>query len=380
MGLRLFADHCTPSSIIVSLRTTGHEVLRLRDYIPTDSPDQQVIAKAQEFDSLLLSLNGDFSDIVAYPPANYKGIISLQIRNHPEAIPQLLERSRKMGRFIGVDLHKTAFTVCFLEGEKKWFKTYKIAEIEWFCSELKADDEVAVETTTNTRHFVRKVQGYVGKVYVINTKQFKVISQSVKKTDANDAERIAVFLSKGMLPTVRLKDEQYAELESLAQTRHKLVQLKTALKNKIHNILSAQGITTKKECFSSDKGLAKVLEYSVSPVAHIELEVIIDQIKGLNEGIAKIDEELTGRGKDLDGHKSITSIKGIGDKSGTILLSVIGDIDDFESEKRLAAYFGIVPRVSNSNETNRQGRITKQGSKLGRTTLVQCTLIAIRYF
>ena len=38
-----------------------------------------------------------------------------------------------------------------------------------------------------------------------------------------------------------------------------------------------------------------------------------------------------------------------------------------------------MPRVSNSNETKWQGRITKRGSKLGRTTLVQCTLIAIKY-
>ena len=58
---------------------------------------------------------------------------------------------------------------------------------------------------------------------------------------------------------------------------------------------------------------------------------------------------------------------------------MIGDINNFEDEKKLAAYFGIVPRVSNSNETNHQGRITKRGSKLGRTTLVQCTLIAIRH-
>jgi transposase len=284
-----------------------------------------------------------------------------------------------VGRFIGVDLHKSAFTVCFLEGEKKRFETYKIGEIEWFCAELKADDEVAVETTTNTRHFVRKLQGYVGNVHVINTMQFKVVSQSVKKTDQNDAEMMAFFLSKGMLPEVRMKGEQYAELESLANTRHKLVQLKTALKNKIHNILNAQGIVTKKECLSSEKGLLKALAYQVSPVAHIELEVLVEQIKGLNAGIAKIDSELSERGKDLDGHEGITSIKGIGDKSGTILLSVIGDINDFEDEKKLAAYFGIVPRVSNSNETNRQGRITKRGSKLGRTTLVQCTLVAIRY-
>jgi transposase len=61
------------------------------------------------------------------------------------------------------------------------------------------------------------------------------------------------------------------------------------------------------------------------------------------------------------------------------LLSVIGDIKDFQNEKKMAAYFGIVPRVNNSNEKIRQGRITKQGSALGRTTLVQCTLIAKKY-
>ena len=59
--------------------------------------------------------------------------------------------------------------------------------------------------------------------------------------------------------------------------------------------------------------------------------------------------------------------------------SIIGDVNDFANEDKLAAYFGVVPRVSNSNETSHHGRITKRGSKLGRTTLVQCTLVAIRY-
>jgi hypothetical protein len=29
---------------------------------------------------------------VAYPPANYLGIVAIQLRNHPETIPQLMER------------------------------------------------------------------------------------------------------------------------------------------------------------------------------------------------------------------------------------------------------------------------------------------------
>lgn len=92
MSLRFFADHCISNSIIQTLRDARHEVLRLADYIATDSPDAVVISKAQELDSILVSLNGDFADIVAYPPSNYKGIIALQVRNRPEIVPQLMAR------------------------------------------------------------------------------------------------------------------------------------------------------------------------------------------------------------------------------------------------------------------------------------------------
>jgi predicted nuclease of predicted toxin-antitoxin system len=92
VSLRFFADHCVPTSVILLLQQAGHETLRLRDYIPPDSSDQLVISKAQELDAILLSLNGDFTDIVTYPPVRYRGIVALQVRNHPEMIPQLVER------------------------------------------------------------------------------------------------------------------------------------------------------------------------------------------------------------------------------------------------------------------------------------------------
>ena len=284
-----------------------------------------------------------------------------------------------MGRFVGVDLHKNMFVVSYYDDGSHRIGGYRLNEMSRFIGELRGDDVVGVESTNNTRYFVNCIREHVGEVKVINPSQFKVISKSVKKTDKNDARVIAEFLSKDMVPEVRMKDKKSAQISSLAHTRDKLVKLRTALKNKIHNILSSHGILLKKESLSSDKALNRILDQPVDSIARVELEVIVTQIRSLNEGIKKLDKELEDKGKELPGHKNITSIKGIGDKSGSILLSVIGDINDFENEKKLAAYFGIVPRVSNSNETERQGRITKHGSKLGRTTLVQCTLIAIRY-
>ncbi len=90
MSLRFFADHCVSKLIMQALRDAGHEVLRLKDHLPQESADTIVIAKAQELGCILLSLNGDFADIVTYPPADYKGIVALQLRNHPEITNRLV--------------------------------------------------------------------------------------------------------------------------------------------------------------------------------------------------------------------------------------------------------------------------------------------------
>lgn len=111
----------------------------------------------------------------------------------------------------------------------------------------------------------------------------------------------------------------------------------------------------------------------------LQLEVLVSQITSLNEGIKRLEEQMVEKGKQLEGHESLSSIKGIGDKAATILLTVIGDINDFDDARKLASYFGMVPRVERSNASVHYGRITKRGSKVGRTTMVQCALVAIRY-
>lgn len=282
-------------------------------------------------------------------------------------------------RYVGIDLHKNNFQVCYLTDKEKSFAHYTIYDLEGFKKQLNKEDHLAVESTGNTRYFVNQVKDCVNRVVIVNPRQFKVISSSVKKTDKQDAEQLACFLSKDMLPEVRMKGEKQSQLKSMANTRDKLVKLRTCLKNKIHNILNAHGIVSKREAFSSDKSLNILKGYALNELATLEVEVIVSQIRSLNEGIKKLDKQIEMAGKELEGFENITSIKGIGNKSGTILLSIIGDVNDFPDSGKLASYFGIVPRMSNSNETIHQGRITKQGSKLGRTTLVQCTLIAIRY-
>lgn len=283
-------------------------------------------------------------------------------------------------RFIGVDLHSNQLTVCYLtKTGKEKLATFALSDLADFLKSLKPTDRLAVEATGNTRWFVEQVKGRVEQVVVVNPNQFEVIRKSVKKTDRHDARALAQFLSKQMLPEARLKSEQASEINSLATTRDKLVKLRTTLVNKLHALCRARGLASRKSQFLSKKGLRRVMHQQWSVTARVEVEVITSQITSLNEGIKRLDHQLAESGEQLCGQKNLVSIKGIGPRAAAILLAVIGDVKDFESEQKLGSYFGIVPRVANSNESVQHGRITKRGSKLGRTTLVQCTLVAKKY-
>lgn len=282
--------------------------------------------------------------------------------------------------YLGVDLHTNSFTVCYRTRQgKEQLRTFALRDLDAFCRTLRKRDRVAVEATGNSRWFAERIRHRVKEVLVVDPNKFEVITKSVHKTDKHDARTLAYFLSKDMLPKSRMKDAQTAQLHSLAETRDKLVKQRTALINKIHNVLNSHGIKLKKESLGTQKGLHGLWSWDWPAVVEVELKVLVSQIENLNDAIKQLDDELSNRGQKLKGHANLSSIKGIGPRSATVLLSVIGDVKDFQNEHKLAAYFGIVPRVSNSNETQHHGRITKRGSKLGRTTLVQCTLIAKRY-
>jgi transposase len=203
-----------------------------------------------------------------------------------------------MARYIGIDLHRNRFTVCTItESGRKYLKTVGIASMKGFAKTLRNDDEVAVEMTTNTRLFKGVVEPHVRRVVVVDAAKFKVVSESTKKTDRHDAENLAFFLSKDMLPELRMKDAAHERLHSLCQTKDKMTKQRTQFKNKINNVLAAVGILLRREELSSDKALAEVLKFELDRVTMIEIEILVDQIRSLNRAISRLKKEITLEGE-----------------------------------------------------------------------------------
>jgi transposase len=286
-------------------------------------------------------------------------------------------------KHIGIDLHTNSFTACYLEeGKSERIETFRLqgSGLQKFINTLEEEDQLALEATGNSCFFRDQVFPYVSRVVVIAPGQFDVIRRSVKKTDKHDARAISFFLSKDMLPESCIKKTEHAQLASLIQTREQLVRLRVSLINKVHGILNRRGIKSKKETLTSQRGFEKAVKDQIwDALEQIEIDVITEQLESLRKSLKKLEKEIMSFAETLPGFKNLISIKGIGALSAAILLSTIGEISDFAKTGNLAAYLGIVPRVSQSNDQHLVGRITKRGSKIARKTLVQCTLVAKRY-
>lgn len=286
-------------------------------------------------------------------------------------------------RHIGIDLHSNSFTACYLEeGKLEQIKTFKLQgdEFEIFLSGLHSDDEIALEATGNSSFFRDKVLSLIKRVAIISPYQFDVIRKSVKKTDKNDARAIALFLSKDMLPEAVVKSPLHQQLLGIAQTRDQLVKTKVALINKVYGILNGHGLKIKKEQLTTQKGFDKAIAFEgVSSIERSTIKIIKTELGSLRENIKELEKLMIEYAKDLPGYENLLSIKGIGPTSAAIFLANISDINNFKDTGKLASYFGITPKVYQSNDKLINGHITKRGSKLARRTLVQCTLIAKRY-
>lgn len=72
MALHFFADHNVPESVGRFLEARGHVVTRLRDVMPTDSPDSVVAQYSENIGTILISNDGDFKTISPRIPSGQR--------------------------------------------------------------------------------------------------------------------------------------------------------------------------------------------------------------------------------------------------------------------------------------------------------------------
>ncbi|MBC7908985.1 MAG: IS110 family transposase [Pyrinomonadaceae bacterium] len=107
------------------------------------------------------------------------------------------------------------------------------------------------------------------------------------------------------------------------------------------------------------------------------LRACLRQIEEVDKEIGALEGEIIKRGKGLKGLRRLLQVHGLNLLSAISLLAEIGDITQFETSKQLVSYAGLATSMRQSNKTTRHGKITKQGRKRLRTTVIQAVLAMV---
>jgi len=110
-------------------------------------------------------------------------------------------------------------------------------------------------------------------------------------------------------------------------------------------------------------------------IISVEIKTLIKELELYDEQIRSIEKKIDYMIKLID--SKIMSIPGIGDTLGPMILGEIGDASRFPTAKKLIAFAGLDPVVSQSGRfENKSGKISKRGSPLLRKGLFLAANVA----
>jgi transposase len=106
--------------------------------------------------------------------------------------------------YVGIDLHKKTIVACAMDQGRKVIRRRTLA-----CCEVDAIRDffagpgpfrAVVEATASYERLVALIEPLAEKVVLAHPGKLRVIAESVKKTDRLDAQVLAEFLSRDMIP------------------------------------------------------------------------------------------------------------------------------------------------------------------------------------
>jgi transposase len=208
-----------------------------------------------------------------------------------------------------------------------------------------------------------------------------------RKTDRDDALRLAQLFALKQLPTVVIPTKAIRQWRSLIAYRQTLVGQRVAAQNRVRSILVGQGLPAPRGASAWTELGLKGIESFARPLSECgpedlwrgQLQQVLTSYRQLLALIAEVEVKLDALAKDNQAVRRLRTIPGVGPRTAETVAAYLPEPQRFDSGKQVSAYAGLVPRQYQSGELDRRGRITRRGPALLRKLLVECAWCMLRY-
>jgi len=213
-----------------------------------------------------------------------------------------------------------------------------------------------------------------------NPLKTRAIAEARIKTDTVDATILADLLRADLIPVVHVPSREVRSQKNLLRQRLWLVELKTRIKNRIHNILDRNHAGPPPAADLFGKAGRRFLDQLHLPSpddrllkAHLELlDLVQNQIGRSEEWI----EEALSQRPEL---AIMRTLPGFGKILAAVVALEVDDVRRFSHPGKLCAYAGLVPTTYASGGKVRHGRLLPSCNRWLRWAFVEAAWAAQRH-
>jgi transposase len=208
-----------------------------------------------------------------------------------------------------------------------------------------------------------------------------------RKTDRDDARKLARMAALGELPTVPMPSRKARQYRGLVKSRDRLVGRRTAAQNRIRALCQRHGVLLPpghRAWTAAGRALIASMARPLGDCGPEELwrgELALEsrELEALMTLVEEAEKRLDTLGAEDERVRLLRTIPGVGPRTAEVVVAHLDDASRFRSAREVSAYAGLVPRQFQSGETDRRGRITRRGPALLRKALVEAAWLLLRY-
>ena len=294
-------------------------------------------------------------------------------------------------KILALDLGKYKTVGCAYEREsgQHHFRATSTtpAALQQLVTEVKPD-RVVIEVC-NIAGWVRDLLRGMGvEVQVANTSDDAWRWRKVKKkNDRRDALKAAQLSAVNQLREVHIPRLEVRQWRALIAFRQQLVRRRGRIKNHIRDLLLSEGQLLPRggKCWTQ-LGVAR-LEAMARPLNEVDvnelwrgqLHLELRQLREVQQEIVVVEAKLDALAVGDARVTLLRTIPGVGPRLSEAIVALLDQPQRFRKASEVSAYVGMVPKELDSGETQRRGPITKHGSRLVRSLLVEVAWAGLRH-
>jgi transposase len=252
---------------------------------------------------------------------------------------------------IGCDFHPSWQQIAWLDNETGESGECRLVHAEGeakkFYSQLAVSARIGMEATGNSQWFIEQVEDLGHEIWIGDAAQIRASYVRKQKTDKRDAAHILKLLLEDRFPRLWTPDREQRDLRQLVLHRHKLVEVRTRVKNELQHLSLNKGMQRKRRLWS-ESGMQRLRELPLKPWAACRREDLLELLAKLDGQIGKLDEAVALAAEQHPQAKLLMTQPGVGPNTALAFVLTLGDVTRFRRGKQVASYLGLIPREESS--------------------------------